>query len=153
VGHAFRIGSNPRVDAQFNAGYCVANAIQRRASKLAHFAPSQVDDAAVAALIARIDVIADAAMDARGHTAVDLEVTTTSGRVLKRALDVAPGFPGADLTDAQHAARFDDCVDYAPHRPPPAQVQQLRAALDGLHALADARPLAAMLTVKGAAAH
>ena len=25
VGHAFQIGANPRVDAQFNAGYCVAN--------------------------------------------------------------------------------------------------------------------------------
>ena len=31
VGHPFRIGSNPRVDAQFSAGYCVANALVRRA--------------------------------------------------------------------------------------------------------------------------
>lgn len=151
VGHAFRIGSNPRVDAQFNAGYCVANAIQRRASKLAHFAPSQVDDAAVAALIARIDVIADAAMDARGHTAVDLEVTTTSGAVLKRALDIAPGFPGADLTDLQHRARFDDCIDYAPHRLPPQQVQRLRDAIEGVGALADAREMAGLLVAPGAA--
>jgi hypothetical protein len=32
-------------------------------------------------------------------------------------------------------------------------VQQLRAALDGLLALDDARQLAALLTVQGAAAH
>jgi 2-methylcitrate dehydratase PrpD len=150
VGHAFRIGHNPRVDAQFNAGYCVANAIQRRGSKLAHFAPAQVGDAAVGALIERIDVIADEAMNARGHTAVDLEVTTAQGRVLKRALDIAPGFPGADLTDAQHRARFDDCVDYAPHRPPSQQVQRLLDAIEGVGALDDARQLAALLTVQGA---
>jgi len=152
VGHAFRIGSNPRVDAQFNAGYCVANAIERRSSKLAHFAPAQVNDAAVAALIARIVVVADEAMNARGHTAVDLEVETTDGRVLRRALDIAPGFPGAELTDAQHRARFDDCVDYAPYRPPPPQLQHLRKALDALHELDDARQLAALLTVAGTAA-
>ncbi|HEX6720492.1 MAG TPA: MmgE/PrpD family protein [Burkholderiaceae bacterium] len=151
VGHAFRIGSNPRVDAQFNAGYCVANAIQRRASKLAHFAPARVQDAAVGALIQRIEVVSDESMNARGHTAVDLEVTTTAGRVLKRALDTAPGFPGADLTDAQHRARFDDCVDYAPHRPSAQQAQQLLAAIEGVGALGDARALAGLLVAPGRA--
>ena len=153
VGHAFRIGTNPRVDAQFSAAYCVANAIGRRASKLAHFAPAQVRDAALQRLIERIGVVSDPAMDARGHTAVDLQVTTTGGRVLERALDIAPGFPGAELTEAQHAARFDDCIDHAPHRPPPQQVQQLLAALDGLLQLDDARQLAALLTVRAAASH
>ncbi len=145
VGHAFRIGSNPRVDAQFNAGYCVANAIQRRASKLAHFAPAQVHDAAVNALIARIDVVADESMNTRGHTAVDLEVTTTGGRVLKRALDIAPGFPGAELNDAQHRARFEDCLAYAPHALPAAQVQRLLDAIERVDALDDARALAGLL--------
>jgi len=145
VGHAFRIGNNPRVDAQFNAGYCVANAIQRRASKLAHFAPAQVHDAAVAALIGRIDVVADEAMNARGHTAVDLEVTTTGGRVLKRTLDIAPGFPGAELTDAQHRARFEDCLAYAPHALPAAQMQRLIDAIEHVDVLDDARALAGLL--------
>ncbi|HEY6512851.1 MAG TPA: MmgE/PrpD family protein [Burkholderiaceae bacterium] len=145
VGHAFRIGANPRVDAQFNARYCVANVLQRGGSKLAHFAPAQVADAALRPLIDRIDVVADAALDARGHTAVDLEVTTTTGRVLQRALDIAPGFPGAELSDALHRARFDDCVDYAPQRPPPQQLAQLLAAIEEVDALADARTLAALL--------
>ncbi len=146
VGHPFRIGSNPRVDAQFSAGYCVANAIQRRGSKLAHFAPAQVHDAALGALIERIDVIADESMDARGHTAVDLEIATTDGRVLQRALDIAPGFPGADLTDAQHRARFDDCLAYAPHALPSAQVARLLGAIEQPGTLVDARELALLLT-------
>jgi 2-methylcitrate dehydratase PrpD len=145
VGHAFRIGSNPRVDAQFSAAYCVANALQRQGSKLAHFGPAQVRDAALASLIERIAVIADPALDARGHTAVDLEVTTTDGRTLRRALDIAPGFPGAELTDAQHRVRFDDCIAYAPHALAGAQIQPLLDAIERVAALDDARVLARLL--------
>jgi len=149
VGHAFRIGSNPRVDAQFSAAYCVANAIERRASKLAHFAPAAVADAGVSRLIERIQVIADPALDARGHTAVDLTVATRSGRTLQRTLDIAPGFPGAELSDAQHRARFDDCMAYAPHALPSAQVQQLLDTIERLPELADARVLAGLLVAPG----
>jgi 2-methylcitrate dehydratase PrpD len=145
VGHAFQIGANPRVDAQFSASYCVANALQRRGSKLAHFAPAQVSDARLRPLIDRIEVVCDAAVNARGHTAVDLEVTTTTGRVLARTLDIAPGFPGAELSDAQHRARFDDCVAYAPHPPSATQVERLLAAIEGVSALDDARQLASLL--------
>jgi len=145
VGHAFRIGSNPRVDAQFSAAYCVANAFERGSSKLAHFAPAQVADARVRRLIERITVLADAALNARGHTAVDLQVHTHDGRTLQRSLDIAPGFPGAGLSDAQHRARFDDCVAYAPHAPPPAQAQQLLEVIDRIAALDDARVLAPLL--------
>lgn len=151
VGHAFRIGANPRVDAQFSAGYCVANAIVRGASKLAHFAPAEVADAGVGRLIGRIAVVADPALDARGHTAVDLVVTTTGGRVLRRALDIAPGFPGAELSDAQHRARWHDCLAYAPHGLPDAQAQALHDAIEGVAALADARVLARLLVAPGAA--
>lgn len=151
VGHAFRIGSNPRVDAQFSAAYCVASAIERGASRLAHFAPAQVADPQVHALIARIAVVADAALDARGHTAVDLQVRTGDGRTLQRALDIAPGFPGAELDDAQHRARFDDCVAYAPHALPGAQLDRLLAAIADPAALADARVLASLLVAPQAA--
>ena len=148
VGHRFQVGTNPRVDAQFSAAYCVANAFERSGSRLAHFAPAQVADPRVHALIGRIKVVADATLDARGHTAVDLRVRTTDGRTLERALDIAPGFPGAGLSDAQHRARFDDCVAYAPRRPPPVQVEQLVAAIEGIDAQADARQLAALLVVR-----
>jgi hypothetical protein len=90
-------------------------------------------------------VVADPALDARGHTAVDLMVTTTDGRVLQRALDIAPGFPGAELTDTQHRARLDDCIAYAPHGLPPAQVLALLDAIESVAALDDARVLAALL--------
>ena len=153
VGHAFQIGANPRVDAQFNAGYCVANVLLRGSSQLAHFSPAQVAEPALRPLIERIRVIADPALDARGHTAVDLSITTTDGRVLHDGLDIAPGFPGAGLSQAQHLARFDDCLAYASLAAASiglqplasAQVQGFLAALPRLAGLADVRELLPLL--------
>ena len=147
VGHAFRIGANPRVDAQFSAQYCVANAVLRGASKLAHFAPQHVADAALGSLIDRVAVLADAALDARGHSAVDLVVRTHDGRTLERSLDIAPGFPGADLSDAQHLARFGDCLDHAPWPLPAAQRAQFVAVLEQLADLPDVRVLGKCLVM------
>lgn len=155
VGHAFHIGANPRVDAQFNAGYCVANALLRGSSQLAHFSPAMVADPAMRPLIARIRVVADPALDARGHTAVDLAITTPDGRTLTDTLDIAPGFPGAGLSDAQHLARFHDCVAHAAAVAPAAglpwldtaAVASFLAALDELATLADARSLGRALVV------
>ena len=52
VGHPFKLGPNPRVDAQFSVQYCVANAIVRGSSRLEHFRPEQIRDPAVLALAA-----------------------------------------------------------------------------------------------------
>jgi 2-methylcitrate dehydratase PrpD len=146
VGHPFKPGANPRVDAQFSAAYCVANALVRQSSKLQHFAPAQVADRAVLDLISRIQVVADSALDARGHTAVDLKVTMRDGSVHQRALDIAPGFPGADLTDAEHQSRFRECMAYAPRPLSSQKIEMLLAALGDLPALADVRVLSQWLS-------
>ena len=146
VGHAFAPGANPRVDAQFSAAYCVANAFVRRSSRLQHFTPVEVANPEVVELISRISVLADPALDTRGHTAVDLEVTTRSGQIYKRALDIAPGFPGADLTDAEHEVRFRECMSYAPQPLSDRRRDQVLTALTDLPGLADVRVLAGLLS-------
>jgi len=108
---------------------------------LQHFAPSQVHDALVQEVIGRIRVVADETLDARGHAAVDLAVTTHDGRTHLRQLDIPPGFPGADLDDAQHLARFRDCLAYAPRPPSTAQTGQFLLSLEGIAALPDVRAL------------
>lgn len=143
VGHAFRLGESPRVDAQFNAGWCVANALVRGASRLAHFTPDAVRDEAIVALARRIEVVADPAMDARGHSAVDLQLRTRDGRALAAGHDVAPGYPDNPLSDAEHEARFADCMDYAPRKL--ARAAELRATIEGMESLTDARALLSML--------
>ena len=146
VGHPFHIGANPRVDAQFSAAYCVANALVRRSSKLQHFAPAQVHDPVVHDMIRNITVVADPALDARGHTAVDLCVRTADGQEHHKSLDIAPGFPGAELDDAQHLARFKDCLAYAPRPMSEAQMQAVLNALGDLRQLSDVRDLLKLLT-------
>jgi 2-methylcitrate dehydratase PrpD len=148
VGKVFDPGPNPRVDAQFSASYCVANALVRRTSQLQHFTPAQVFDPALQQMIERVAVIADPAMNARGHAAVDLDVTTHDGLILQRALDVPPGFPGAELDDAQHLARFEDCLAYAPAQITNAQVGRLLEALQGIARLDDVRALVPLLVVR-----
>jgi 2-methylcitrate dehydratase PrpD len=149
VGQPFKLGANPRVDAQFSAAWCVANALLRGRPQLAHFEPARVADADLLALLPRIAVLADAALDARGHSAVDLAITTSDGRCLRDGLDTAPGYPGAALDEAQHQARFDDCLAYAaaaaPRALPGQRVPLLQAALQDLAGLADARQLLALL--------
>ena len=86
-------------------------------------------------------------MNPRGHTAVDLVLRTEDGRVFERGLDIAPGFPGNDLSDAQQQARFDDCMAYAPRPLPQAHRSQFLAALQQLDRLDDARRLATLLVL------
>jgi 2-methylcitrate dehydratase PrpD len=148
VGKVFDRGPNPRVDAQFSAAYCVANALVRRTSKPQHFAPAQVFDPALREMIERVRFVAEPAMNARGHAAMDLDITTSDGLTLKRALDFPPGFPGADLDDAQHLARFQDCLGYAPTRMATAQVDRLLDQLQGIARLDPVRSLVPALVVQ-----
>jgi 2-methylcitrate dehydratase PrpD len=141
VGNAFKMGENPRVNAQFSAQYCVANAISRGASRLEHFTPEAVRQIATMDLIPRIEVVADATMDARGHSAVDLWVQTRDGRGARRSFDIAPGYPGNALSDADHHARFDDCMSYAAWPLEPAQIGRWVGLIDSLQTLQDVRDL------------
>lgn len=148
VGHPFKLGPNPRVDAQFSVPYCVANAIVRGSSRLAHFRPEQIRDPAVLALAERVHGVGDAAMDVRGHTAVDVILTTTDGQRHHRQLDIAPGYPGNPLSETQQLGRFHDCLAYAAVPLPAGQVQAFLDGVHGLSGLADARVLLQALVAR-----
>ncbi len=141
VGHPFQVGDNPRVDAQFSAQYCVANAIVRRDSKLSHFRPSETRDTTVQDLIDRVVCVGDPALDARGHSAVDVTVTTVHGRTHSRSLDISPGFPGNDLSAEDHLVRFKECMEYAAYPLPSDSARALLDAAADLSALRNASEL------------
>src|SRR5512136_308627 len=113
VGHPFEIGDNPKVNAQFSIRYCVANALLRRSSKLAHFEEHLIRDPRIARLTKKINVMADQALEARGHTPLDMKIVIGSGKEYLRSIDIAPGFPGNELTRKDHEERFRDCVEFA----------------------------------------
>lgn len=84
VGHEFRIGDNPTVDAQFSAQYCVANVLLRGSSGLRHFVVDRVRDPDLEKCVSVVSVTSDPDLDRRGHTAMDMTIFTRDGRVYER---------------------------------------------------------------------
>jgi len=145
VGHQFKIGENPRVDAQFSIQYCVANALLRKSSRLEHFDEPSIREPKIMELINNIHVAADPILDERGHTAVDMRVTTRDGSVLHKSVDIARGFPGNPLTKQEHNQRFQDCVSYAGKPLPPENIDKVVSLVSRLEELTDVRRLIPLL--------
>lgn len=112
VGQPFEVGSNPKVNAQFSARYCAANALLRGSAILAHFEPDAIGDPEVLRLVERIEVVPDPALDARGHTAAEVYLLTKAGKEYSSKMDIGPGFPGNPLSREQHLQRFWDCLAF-----------------------------------------
>ncbi len=148
VGHPFEIGDNPKVNAQFSIQYCVANALLRKSSKLSHFEESFIKDPRITALTKRINIIEDKALEARGHTPLDLRVVTRSGNEYFRAMDIAPGFPGNELSGKDHEERFWDCMEFAGERIARKSAEKILSLVDGIETLEDIRMVVPLLLSK-----
>jgi 2-methylcitrate dehydratase PrpD len=145
VGQPFELGSTPRVNAQFSIRYCVANALARGSSRLAHFEEEAIRDPKVLELTHRVDVIVDPAMELRGHTPVDMTIHMKDGRTLFRQLDIAPGFPGRPLTKEEQEVRFHDCIAYAKKPLPKEKVESIVENVARIDRLSDVRVLIPLL--------
>jgi 2-methylcitrate dehydratase PrpD len=110
VGHPFKVGENPRVDAQFSVAYCVANALMRAPVTLSQFDSDLVTDPKIAGFLKeKVTVICEPSVD-RGHYSSDIHVWTKDGRKYHGQIDVPPGTPANPMTDEEHRRRFYDCV-------------------------------------------
>lgn len=145
VGHEFKIGDNPTVDGQFNAQYCVANVLLRGGSRIRHFTPEAVRDPEIMKFISRIKVRSDPALERRGHTAMDMEIIMQDGTVHRGGIDIAPGFPGNPLTEADHRQRFMDCIDIAPAWFNRNRVGEIMSFIGGIERESDVRGLIGLL--------
>ena len=110
VGHPFKIGVNPRVDAQFSVAYCLANALMRAPVTLSHFEAEQICDPEIVSFTKeKITVTSDPAVD-RTHYSSDIRVRTKNGKEHFGQIDIPPGTPQKPMTDEEHRQRFYDCV-------------------------------------------
>ncbi|MBA4417750.1 MAG: MmgE/PrpD family protein [Syntrophus sp. (in: bacteria)] len=148
VGHPFHVGNNPKVNAQFSIRYCVANALVRKGSRLAHFEEDAITNPQILALVEKIEVISDTAMDVRGHTALDMCVVTKDGKEHMRKMDIAPGFPGNFLTKEEHLQRFRDCVGFAAKPLPEENIDRIMDAVEHLETINDIRSLIPLLMLE-----
>lgn len=147
VGHQFDLGRNARVNAQFSVQFCVANALARNASTLVNFKEEAIRAPEVQDLIDRTTVVSDQGLIPRGHTAVDLAIVTTDGRRIVKQLDIAPGFPGNELTDEEHRSRFAQCLEYAPRPLPSHQGAEVLSAIESVEKIGDVRSLLRLLVL------
>ena len=149
VGHDFRIGDNPKVNAQFSLQFCVANALLRRDSKLAHFETAPVQDPRIMELAKRVRVSADTALDERRlGFSVRMQVGTCRGQSYSKAIDVPRGVPGNPLSSEEHRAHFDDCFDFAGCLPQ-GNREKIISMVDSLERIGDARALLPLLVSAG----
>jgi len=113
VGHSFKIGDNPRVDAQFNMAYCVANALLRSPVTLSQFDAEQIRDPDVLCFIRnKITVVLDPSVE-KTHYSSDIRVRVKDGREYRGQIDIPPGTPAYPMTDDEHRQRFYDCVEFS----------------------------------------
>jgi len=143
VGHDFKLGENPQVNAQFNIQYCVANALLRRSSKLFHFQEECVRDPRILDLIKKITVRPDKSLEKRGNTPLDMHVLTVQGKTYTRSMDVSPGFPGNPITEQDHETRFWDCMDFGGYQDKGAKIIEF---VNDIQNIEDVRTILPLLT-------
>jgi len=141
VGHPFRLGENPRVNAQFSIQYCIASALIRRDAKLQYFEETAVRDPEVLALVEKIHVTPDPKLDKRGHTALDMHVFTKLGSEDLKQIDIAPGFPGNPLTQEEHQKHYWNCLEFAPKGLAREKAQNILSLVNGLEEIKDVREM------------
>ena len=147
VGHPFRMGDNPRVNAQFSIQYCIANALARGSVTLPDFEESSIKDPKVMELVRKVHVAADASLNKRGHTALDMEITMKGGGVHQGSVEIAIGFPGNPLTQQEHEQRFWDCMDYAPRSLPRNRAEEVISLVSALEQAEDVRSLVDLMLI------
>lgn len=148
IGRPFELGSNPRVNAQFSARYCMVNALVRGSSRLAHFEPDAVAEIKDHPLFSRINVLHDPTMD--GHSESHIKVTMIGRDTWEKRLPVGPGYPGNPLTEEEHSGGFNDCLDYAPYPLDAEQRELLVEAVDDIRGLPSVEALVKALISKKA---
>ncbi|MDB4443812.1 MmgE/PrpD family protein [bacterium] len=145
VGAPFEIGENPRVNAQFNIHYCVANALLRKSSNLEHFEESRIRDPKIMDIVKKIHIEADPNLDERDETAVEMRVRTKNGETYDKRIDFAAGFHQRPLTNEELMERFWNCIDYAKKPLPKENVEELASSIRDLEKVEDVRRLIPLL--------
>lgn len=141
VGGPFRIGHNPRVNAQFSIRYCVANALLRKSSKLEHFEKPLITDPSIMEIVPKIKIEADPTLDERDETAVEMEVITPKGDRYNKRIDIAAGFAERPLTREEILERFWNCINYAKKPLPNEKVEKLVSSINEIEEVEDIRSL------------
>jgi 2-methylcitrate dehydratase PrpD len=145
TGHPFKIGENPKVNAQFSIQYCVANVLLRKHPDLMHFDESYIRDPKITELIKKIQVIPDPVLKERGHLTAAMLVTTRDGKSHHTMVDIPRGYPENPMTEEEHRERFQSCIQYGSNPLPGENIEKIVSLIDQLEGVKDVRTLIPLL--------
>jgi 2-methylcitrate dehydratase PrpD len=137
----FVLGTNPRINAQYNERYTVANVLLRKACKIEHFEESFARDPRIMELCERIDIVGDPSMEKRHELSVDIEVITNEGKTYQKGLDGPP----QPLTSDERMARFMSYISYGPKPLTIKNIEKIISLVKDLENLKDVRSLIPLL--------
>ncbi len=135
VGGQFKIGNNPRVDAQFSVQYCVANALMRKESLIRHFDESFIRDPKIMELVKKIHVVPDPALEGAKQglsLRADMDVATTAGDTYHISIPIPSGFPGNPLSNEKIVKRFEEAACYGGKPVPENNLEKIISIVDHL---------------------
>jgi len=108
-------GESSMIAAQFSIPYVVAAAIVDRSLGTEQFADRRIHDPVIIDLARRVQVIADAKIDARypNVTPTRVEIRLRSGEVLRHQVDMPKGDPRTPMSELELFAKFDHLAGLA----------------------------------------
>ncbi len=154
VGGPFEVGENPKVNAQFNIRYCVANGLLRKSSRLRHFDEAEIMGPGDHGACQAYPCLSGAG-PRRSRKRQVLYCRPRAGYEKKwggvrhQIGRHSPGHPGNPLTRDEHLERFHDCVDYAEQtRCRRGPIERIVAMVDRLEEIEDVLSLVPLLLKK-----
>jgi len=148
VGHPYKIGDNPKINAQFNVRYCVANALFRHSVRLEHFDEPAINDPKLLAIVDKIDVTHDPDLEKEGRNCVVMRVETKQGTMYEEIIRRPRGGPGVPLTMDEHIERFHSCFNYAGKLLAEKNAEKILSMVRELDTLQDVRDFIPLLLAK-----
>ncbi|MQA76892.1 MAG: MmgE/PrpD family protein [Streptosporangiales bacterium] len=136
--------------AQMNLAYCAAVTLIDGECFVEQFVEERLDDPAVLALVDRVRITADPAIDARGRAGrheVTVDVRLRDGRRLRGAATSPRGSASAPLTQDELIAKF---VRLASTRMDRGRVDVLVSTVQSLPDVSDVRDMTKKLSLRGA---
>ncbi len=151
LAHTNRPDPRSALDAKFSVQYCLARALLHGAVSIDHFAGDAWQDAAVQALLPRVQaaVYTEAQFPPENHYGAEVRVTLHDGRAVAARVDQAHGRTSDNpLSPEMMKVKFLDC---AARVLPPHRSEQLYHVIQQFEQLADVRDLTRSIEIAPAA--
>jgi 2-methylcitrate dehydratase PrpD len=144
TGHPFKIGENPRVEAQFSLPYTVANAIVRKSSLLHHFTEPYIRDPQVSEVAEKVHPVIS--LEGKDLSA-NIEIEMRDGRkYLKSVSHSDTLLERQSMTADEVIEKFRNCLSFAPKFAVVENCERIIDMVDQLEKVDDVSELVKLLT-------